>query len=164
MSVVTEDMVEAVWAREVEPLAQLIEINADGLVDPIRVSDCPDRLLSGFRRGLSSNGEDYPYMPFRLTWAGATQDQPFGQGRVAIANVDSRIEAAMEASVNPPTISLRLIRISAPDVIETAIEGATIGQSDFTEVEASAVIRPRDFDLEPACAVSYTPATTPGQF
>ena len=161
---VTAAMVEALWASEVEPLAQLIEITADSLVTPMRVSDCPDRLLPGLRQGIVSDGEEYPYMPFRLTWAGASEEQPFGTGKVAIANVDSRIEATMEEAIDPPAISLRLVRVAAPDVVETAIEGATLGQSDFNDVEALAVLRLKDFDLEPACAVSYTPSTTPGQF
>lgn len=161
---ISADMLDALWSPEVEPLAQLVEITASEITEPIRVSDCPDRLLPGRRQGLTSNGEDYPFLPFRLTWAGATKEQPFGQGRLAIANVDGRIEEAIDAVVAPPTISLRLVRVSDPDQVETAILGASIGQSDFSDTEASVVIRPKDFELEPACAAAYTPQRTPGLF
>lgn len=159
---VTDAMIDAAWAAEVEPLAQLVEISSEGLTEPIRVSDCPDRLLSGRKAGIVSEGEEYPYFPFRLTWASATREQPFGAGRLIIANVDSRIEAAIEELEEPPTVSLRLVRVADPDIVETAIEDAQIGQSDFTEIEVSAVIRPRTFDTEPAVAAAYTPHRAPG--
>lgn len=161
---ISSEMLDALWAPEIEPLAQLVEIRATEISEPIRVSDCPDRLLSGRRQGLVSEGEEYPFLPFRLMWSGVTKEQPFGQGKLTIANVDGRIEEAIDAVVEPPEITLRLVRVSDPDQVENAILGASIGQSDFSESEASVVIRPRDFDIEPACAACYTPQRAPGLF
>lgn len=164
MSEVTEDFIEACWRGEPDPVVQLITITSDADPTPIRVSDCSERLLANRQQGITSNGEDYPYFPFQLAWAGASSTAPFGEGRLTIANVDRRIEEACDAAIEPPTIDLTLVRLAEPDTAETAIVGARIPGVDGDESKVSAVIRPRDFDLEPACARSYTPATCPGMF
>lgn len=153
---ITEDMIEAAWSREQDPTAQLVAIASDALDAPILATDWPE--------GLTSNGDVYPHYPFRLAWAGASRDSPFGQGRLTIANVDRRIEEACDAAIDPPTISLSLVRVEAPDVVEQAITDARIPSVDGDASRVTAVIRPRDFGLEPACARSYTPDTVPGLF
>lgn len=164
MPEISEDFIDSCWRGEPDPVAQLVTITSDADPTPIRVSDCSDRLLPARQQGIASNGEDYPYFPFQLAWAAATASSPFGEGRLTIANVDRRIEEACDAAIDPPTISLSLVRLADPDTVETAINGARIPAIDGDESKVSAVIRPRDFDLEPACARSYTPATTPGMF
>lgn len=152
----SEAFIDAAWRGEPEPMAQLVTITSDADPTPIRVTDWPG--------GIVSNGEVYVHYPFRLTWAGATRETPFGQGRLTIANVDRRIEAACDAAVEPPTIDLAAVIVSAPDTPEAVIQGARLIGVEGDEIQATGVIRPRDFDSEPACAVSATPATTPAQF
>lgn len=153
---VTEAFIEAAWRGEPDKVAQLVTIHSDALEDPIAVTDWPG--------GLVSNGVKHVHFPFQLAWAGASKDTPFGQGRLTIANVDRRIEEACDAALEPPRLDLSVVRVDDPDVIERAIQDARIPSTEGDETKASAVIRPRDFSEEPACAVSYTPATCPGQF
>ena len=164
MPEITDAFIESCWRGEPDPVAQLVTIRSDADPTPIRVSDCSDRLMSGRRQGIVSGGEDYPYFPFQLAWAAASRGAPFGEGRLTIANVDRRIEEACDAAIEPPTIDLSLVRIADPNTVEKAIEDARIPGIDGDETRVSAVIRPRDFAQEPACAFSYTPATTPGMF
>lgn len=161
---VSADFIDACWNGEPDPVAQLVTITSDADPTPIRVTDCSDRLLSGRRQGIVSNGEEYLYYPFQLAWAASSKTAPFGEGRLTIANVDRRIEEACDAALEPPTIDLALVRIDDPDVVEAAMIGARIPSVDGDEGKVEGVIRPRDFSLEPACARSYTPATTPGMF
>lgn len=156
MSDVTEDMVEAAWSREQAPVAQLITITSDADPTPIRACDWPG--------GLTSNGDVYPHFPFALSWAGAGRDTPFGQGRLSIANVDRRVEEACDAALQPPTIDLSLVRVEDPDVLERAILGARVPTVEGDAQRVSAVVRPRDFSQEPACARVYTPASAAGLF
>lgn len=156
MPEITEAFIEDAWGRDHEPLAQLVTIRSDADPEPIRSSDIPG--------GITSDGVDYPFFPFELSWAGASKDNPFGQGRLTIANADRRIEEACDAANDPPEIDLSLIRVAAPDVVERAIVGARIPSVEGDASRVSAVIRPRDFSQEPACARSYTPATVPGLF
>lgn len=160
----SEEFIEACWRGTPDAVAQLVTIRSDATEDPIRVSDCSDRLLSGRRQGLVSNGEEYPFFPFQLAWAGASSDAKFGQGRLTIANVDRRIEEACDAALDPPRIDLEIVRVADPDTAETAIRDASIPTVEGDESRVVAVVRPRDFTQEPACAWSYTPATTPGMF
>lgn len=153
---VSEAMIEAAWHREEDVVAQLVTIRSDADPTPIRVTNWPE--------GITSNGVDYPHYPFELTWHGATKEDPFGKGKLAIGNVDKRIEEACDSAVTPPAIDLGLVRIDAPDVVEQAVLGAKIPSVEGDAAKVSAIIRPRDFSEEPACATKYTPATVPGQF
>lgn len=153
---ISDDMAAALWAQEVEPVVQLITLESDQLAEPIRVCDHPG--------GLVSRGESFAYLPFSLQWAPASRDAPFGEGRLTIANVDSRIEEACEAAEAPPQLTLEIVRASAPDTVERAIVGAEIASAEGNEIEASAVIRPKDFGLEPACAAVYGVGRTSGLF
>ena len=156
MTDVTEDMVEAAWRREEEPVAQLIVIRSDADPAPIMVTDWPD--------GITSNGANYPHYPFELVWHGASKEDPFGKGKLTIGTVDRRIEEACDAALTPPEIDLSLVRVEDPDVVERAVLGAKVPNVEGDAMQVSAVIRPRDFSEEPACAVKYVPSTTPGMF
>ena len=156
MSEVTEAFIEEMWSRDQAPVAQLVTLRSDALDDPLQVTD--------WTSGLNSEGRVFVHCPFELAWAGASKDNPFGQGRLTIANVDRRIEEACDASLEPPEIDLELVRIEAPDAVEKAILGARVPTVEGDATRVTAVIRPRDFSQEPACARSYTPATTPGLF
>ncbi|HCW49755.1 MAG TPA: hypothetical protein DGP25_07075 [Brevundimonas sp.] len=156
MTEVTEALVEAAFRGEPDAAAQLVTIYSDALDEPIAVTDWPG--------GLRSNGVDHVHYPFQLKWAGASQDNPFGQGRLTIANVDQRIEEACDAAQDPPRIDLAVVRVAEPDVLERALMDARVSATEGDETKATAVIQPRSFTEEPACAVSYTPATAPGQF
>lgn len=156
MNEVTEAFVEALYRGEPEPVAQLVTLRSDADPTPIRVTDWPG--------GIISEGQPFVYFPFQLTWAGATREAPFGEGRLTISNVDRRIEEACDAAIEPPGIDLSVVRVSEPDVSEAAIVDARIPAVEGDESRVSAVIRPRDFSQEPACGRNYSPATTPGMF
>lgn len=152
----TEDFIRACWRGEAPDLAQLVTLRSDATDEPIRATDWPG--------GVTSNGVIYPHYPFQLSWAGAGRDTAFGQGRLTIANVDRRIETACDAASEPPEVDLQLVAVDDPDVVETAILGARVPSVEGDASRVAAVIRPRDFTEEPACARPYTPASAPGQF
>lgn len=156
MSDVTEDFIERAWRGEPSDMAQLVTLRSDADPTPIRATD--------WQGGVTSNGVFYPYYPFQLSWAGASRDTPFGQGRLTIANVDRRIEDACDAAEDPPEIDLTLVAVDDPDVAETAILGARVPSVEGDAGRVAAVIRPRDFNEEPACARIYGPSSTPGLF
>lgn len=161
---VTDEFIDAAWLGEPDAVAQLVTITSDADPEPIRASDCSERLLPGRRQGIVSNGVEYPFYPFQLAWAGASRSSPFGEGRLTIQNVDRRIEEACDAALQPPRVDLAVVRIEAPNVVETAIAGARIPAVEGDESRVVGIVRPRDFSQEPAVAWNYTPAKTPGQF
>ena len=153
---ISDEMAAALWAQEVEPVAQLVTLSSDALEEEIRVCDQPG--------GLVSREQTFAYMPFRLQWSAASRESPFGEGRLSIANVDSRIEEACDLAETPPLLTLELVRVSAPDEVERAIEEAQVPAIDGDETEVSAIIRPKDFNLEPACCAVYGSSRTGGRF
>lgn len=153
---VSDAFIEACWRGEPEPMAQLVTVTTDADPQPIRATDWPE--------GLTAGGHDYAYFPFRLAWAAASRESPFGEGRLTIANVDSRIERACDSAVDPPQLDLALVRVADPDTAERAIVAARIPSIEGDRSQVAAVVRPKDFTLEPACAASATPSTCPGMF
>lgn len=156
MQNLSDEFLTAAFCGEPEPAAQLVTIQSDGLTEPLRVTDWPG--------GLTSNGETYVHFPFELKWAAPSQDNRAGEGQLTIANVDRRIEDACDAASVPPTISLSLVRVADPDVIEKAILGARIAGATGDTTKVTGVIAPRNFTREPAVAHSITPGAFPGLF
>lgn len=156
MPELSEDFIRASWRGEAPDLAQLVTLRSDADPEPITATDWPG--------GVTSNGVHYPHFPFQLSWAAASKETPFGEGRLTISNVDRRIEEACDAALEPPELDLRLVAVDDPDIVETAILGAKVPSVEGDAARVAAVIRPRDFNEEPACARPYTPASTPGQF
>lgn len=154
MSEPTEAMIAAAWSRDQEPMAQLLTLRSDADPEPILATDWPD--------GIAAGGVFYPHYPFRLTWAGASRDAPFGEGKLMIANVDRRIEEACDAALTLPELDIELVRVSAPEHAEKAIVGARVPSVDGDSSQVTAIIRPREFSQEPACAAKATPSRTPG--
>ena len=153
---ITDEMVAAMWAQDPEAVIQLVTLVSDALDEPIRVCDQPG--------GIESRSHFYEFVPFRLQWAGASREQPFGEGKLSIANVDSRIEEACDLADAPPLITLELVRAAAPDDVEKAIVNAEVMAVEGDETEVSGVLRPKDFNLEPACAASYGASRAPALY
>lgn len=156
MQDVTPDLVRAIFRRTVAPTAVLVTLEADG-VDPIRASSDPD--------GTTSNGEDFPYFPFSFAWGGASAEEPSKRAKLEIGSADGRIEDAIRALPNnaAPTATVQLVRVAAPDVVEVAIDGASVDDVEFDAPKVTANLSPRDFS-EPACHARYTAARTPALF
>jgi len=151
---VSEDLIRTAWSRDREPVAQLVTITSAAEPEPIRATDWPE--------GITTGGVEYPFFPFSLSWAGRGKDDPFGGGKLTISNVDGRIEEACDAAPEPPAIDLAIVRVASPDYVEKALVDARIPSVSGDSGEVRAVIRPRDFALEPCVARVYGPATTPG--
>ena len=90
-------------------------------------------------------------MPFRLQWSAASRESPFGEGRLSIANVDSRIEEACDLAETPPLLTLELVRVSAPDEVERAIEEAQVPAIDGDETAGLGARGPSRLAHAPPC-------------
>lgn len=153
---VSEDMVRASFARQVEPMAVLVTLDADGMAEPIRASSDPD--------GTVSRGQTFRHFPFGFSGGGASAEEPARRARLEIGNVDGRIAEAARTVTGTPLATIETVRVAAPDVVELAIEEAKVGDIEVDDPKVTATLHPREFDTEPACKARYIIARTPGLF
>ncbi len=156
MQNISEDMVRAAFARQVQPMTVLLRITAEGLADDILVSSDPDGTIS---RGLL-----YEHFPFEFSGGGASNEDQSRSARLEIGNTDGRIGEAVRALTGSPVITIETVRAAAPDVVELAIEDAELEDIEIDDPKITATVKARRFDTEPACKARYTIARTPGLF
>lgn len=153
---VSEDMIRAVFARQVQPLAVLVTLEAEGLADPIRASSDPD--------GTVSRGETFRHFPFSITGGGAGPEDLSRAVRLEIGNTDGEIAETVRLATGTPTATIETVRRAAPDVVELALEAARVSDVEVDDPKVTATLQPRDFTAEPACKARYIKARTPGLF
>lgn len=156
MRQVSEDMVRAVFARAVEPMVILIEIVADSLDEPICVCSDPDGLISG--------GIQYVHFPFKFSWGGSGAEEISKAARLEIANVDGQIAKAVRDATGQPYANVMLVRKSAPDAVEIALQGALLSSIEVDDPKVTATLRSIDFSEEPACKARQVAARIPALF
>ncbi len=160
---ISEDTVRALFAQTIEPTAILITITSADLDDPIRVTDYAGRLSKNVL-GIASRGAQFLHFPFSFAWSGAGNGELGRNAQLIIGNTAGEITDAIEAITDVPALTVELVRVSAPDVVERAMTGAELKSTDEDGPKITGTILPRRFDTEPACGKSYLPATTPAKF
>lgn len=153
---VSEDMVRAAFARQVEPMAVLVTIEAEDLADPIRASSDPD--------GTVSRGQTYRYFPFGFVGGGASLEEPTRRAKLEIGNGDGRVSEAARTVTGTPIATIETVRSAAPDIVEIAVEEARVTDIEVDDPKVTVTLNPRDFMTEPACKARYIIARVPGLF
>lgn len=152
---VTPEMVRSVYSRTAEPKATLLELSAEG-IDTLYFTD--------WSEGLTSNGQVYEFFPFSFKWPGASTDEQTRVAKLEIFNRDRRISEAIRIATGKPELTVSLVRIATPDVVEMAITGAGIDDVEIDDPEVTGTIMPRSFKTEAACSARYVFSRTPGLF
>ncbi len=156
MQPVSEALIYDLYLQEPETPITLLTLDAPSMVEPIRVCDAPE--------GFTSDGVAYIYFPFNFSFGGASREEPSRTARVEIGNSDARIIEAARTMTGEPTMSMALVRPSAPDTVEIAMEAARLADIGWDDVSIVGTLKPRDFGDEPACKASYVIARNPGLF
>jgi hypothetical protein len=151
---VSEDMIRAVFTRQVEPLAMLVTIAADGLAEPILVTSDPN--------GTTSLDREFIYFPFTFTGGGASVEEQTRSVKIEIGNTDGAISEAIRTVTGVPLLTFETVRVSAPDDVEIAIVDAEMIAADVVEPTVTGTLMPRNFANEPAISKRYIAARTPG--
>ena len=158
------EMVTTLFARTIEPMALLVTIEAEGLDGLLRLTDCPDGRTSTGAKGLSSRGQDYEFFPFSFAFPGAGAGESARAAKVVIGNRSGEIAEALEGVTGQPTLTVELVRVSAPDSVERAMTRAVLTDHEEGSASITGSIASRRFDTEPACKSSYISAKVPSLF
>jgi len=145
----------AVFAQETsEAFLVLLTIDHDDFVEPLRfTSNGVDTV---------SNGDTFLAFPFRFI--PPSDDDSDQQAKLEIDNVDRRIVEAIRRLSSPPTISVNLVRESAPDTIEVEFPEFLLQGVKYDRLVVSGTLSVESLDNDPIPAHSFMPSFFPGLF
>ena len=164
MQAFTEAMLRDIWADNSPPQAVILTIDEEALAAPMRFTNWPGLLDDPTVRGIESGGETYLYAPFALSFQGAGPGDPARDARIEIGNAGGEVALAVRTATSRPTLEVGAVRVDDPDVVELAMSGAILADVEISGPSATATIKPREFNSEPACQARHTVARTPGLF
>lgn len=163
---ITDSMKAAVFAPSTgESWCALVTISHDDLDEPIRITDNPVSDFGGGVWGVTSNGEDFLFIPFELLRP--TQDKErLPAARLSIDNVTREILAAIQDTsiASPPDVLVQMVMASAPDVIQQELEGLKIRSIRATAATVECDLTFERLDLEEFPGGTYNEADFPGLF
>lgn len=162
----TTEAIESVTASSTDTAwIGLAEITHEDLDDDILLANDAMDDLGGGLRGVTSNGEDYVFLPFDLVLPSDGSGR-LGVTRIEMDNVSREIYAEIEAlDVNsPPDVRVMTIISSAPDDIQQDIEGLKLREIVVTEATVQLECSGERFDNEEFPFGTYNRADFPGLF
>lgn len=147
---------QALYAQETgEVFLLLLTIDHATLESPIRVANNFEDIVS--------NGNTYVAFPFQITLPDDLDDHPPAM-RLSIDNVDRAIVEAVRSIASPPTITLDVILVAAPDTVEASFTGFTLRNCDYDALVVEGDLALEDVLNEPFPAGSFTPDLFPSAF
>lgn len=157
-------MVRQLYAAEPETPVLLATLDTDELDEPIRATTHDGRLSGTATRGIESRGDTFIFTPFNFAWPGASADQPIKDAQFEMFNRSGEVTEAIRLATGNPTLTVEMVRASAPDTVELAMANAAISEAEIDDPKVTATIKAKRFDTEPACKASAVPSRLPGLF
>lgn len=147
---------KAVYSQETgEAVLILIEISHDDLSNPIRLSsDSVDTI---------HDSEIYSSFPFRIVLPSDGDDQ-VTEARLSIDGIDRSIISAVRSISTPPSVIIRVVLGSDPEVIEAEFPGFKLYNVTYNSLVVEATLGVVDFSQEPYPGGRFTPVDFPGMF
>ena len=146
----------AVFAQETEEVfAVLLTIDHDALTAPIRASSSGEDIVS--------NGNTFIAYPFEVRLSEDNPDSPPTM-HLTIDNVDQTIVRTIRSIVIPPSVTMQVVRASAPDVIEVSFEDFRMNAASGNALTVSGELSLEFFLSEPYPYQTFGPARFPGCF
>jgi hypothetical protein len=112
---------------------------------------------------ITSNGNEFIAFPFDLALPDSREDAP-PRARLTIDNVSREIAQAIRSITSPPTVTIEIIRASAPDTIEASFPDFKLRNVTWDVGKVSGDLTVEDFTSEPYPAGIFSPASFPGLF
>mgnify|MGYP001256328703 CR=1 FL=1 len=146
----------ALYASETgEGFAVLLTLSHPQLETPLRVA--------GADAAIASRGDNFVPYPFRLTLPDDAERQS-PEARLVIDNVDRQIILALRNLDTAPQVTIEIVRLGDPDVVEARFDSFRLGQVSYDKQLVEGILSLEDFTMEPFPAYSFTPGHFPGIF
>lgn len=149
------EMIRAVNGRETSELfVVLLTISHPSIDPPIRVVSNTEDVVS--------RGETFIGFPFDITLPDDVQQA--SHATLKLQNVDTRIGRAIDAIEDPASLTIEVIRWSAPDVVEISYPNFMLRNVQGDVMEITGEIGLDDYSMEPWPYLRATKARVPGAF
>lgn len=147
---------KAVNAQETdEVFLVLLTLAHESLIQPLRVtSDAVNTI---------SRGEVFTAYPFDLSLP-EDSEALTATAHLSIDNVDRVIVAALRGLQDSPSVTVEIVRASAPDIVEAVFPDFRLSEIQYDAATVTGVLTIEDFTAEPYPAAVFTPAGFPGLF
>lgn len=144
----------ALTAEETEEVfLVLVKISHGDLVSAIRVVNNIE--------AIEHDGETYVGLPFEIELPDEG-DRP-GEARLSVDNVDRRIVEAVRTISTPPSVTIKVVLASQPDVIEYQLDGLTMRDVSYDAATVQGYLRYEDLSTENVADI-IVPSRFPGLF
>jgi hypothetical protein len=168
LSSLSSNAIATLFAQEsTTPIITLLTISGTGISTPIRLCDqFIDRLsetASEVVYGLTSNGNDYYYLPFGISLP-TEEFAAAPRCTLTLQDVTRIIVPTIRSISNPPNVQIDIILASDPNTVEITFGGFTMSNIRYNANTITADLMIESLEIEPFPAHSFTPSYFPGLF
>lgn len=151
-----------------ECLIFLISINHLDFAQPARVCTAALQRVEETDEdvvyGLVSDGRTFIYVPSASITPPTDDDETPPAIGLSLARFDEVVEAIRSIGVGLPTADVEMVLSTSPDLIEAAWPEFNLQDVSITSSEINGTLGLDNYETEPGCPLSFTPATCPGLF
>ena len=119
---------------------------------------------------LCNNGEavisrlkTFLALPMQITLSDDSDDKP-PVAKLVLDNIDRRLVEIIRDIEIPPTITLEVVRISAPDTVELYLSDFILKSVDYNALTIEGILTLEGIFSEQAIGFSFTPSYFPGLY
>jgi hypothetical protein len=146
----------AMWSREsADAIIPLLTITHPEMTDILRFALHATNIVS--RREL------FLAFPFDLQMPSDSPDRP-SQGQLSISNIDRRMTAYLESISSPPLVTIEIIMLSTPDVVEITCAGLELRKIKYNQQAVTGDLESPRFINEGFPRGIVSPSYFPGAF
>lgn len=157
-------LIEAITARSTEEVFLfLLTIDHDDLAEPIYVTNDTKETLSNGQLGVTSNGIEFTYIPFKFALPTLEKDS-IPTTSISMDNITREIVAVLTNISTPPSVRIQIALSSQPDIIEYDLEGFKIATVEWDAMSITGTLTVEQYFNEPYPSVRFTPSRFPGLF
>ena len=112
---------------------------------------------------VTSRGIDFLALPMQITLSDDSDDRP-PVAKLVLDNIDRRLIEIIREIEIPPTITLEVVRTSAPDTVELHLSDFTLKSVDYNLLTIEGTLTLEGLFSEQAIGFSFTPSYFPGLY
>lgn len=144
------------------------------IYDPINESQVIARIADNYTKriseteldvtyGVTSNGEDYIFLPMEITLPSEDEAQA-PRCSIVMYDVTRYLTPIIRTITAPPRVKMELVLSKTPDIVEVSFSDFYISNFTYNANSVSAELSMIDYEREPFPMHSFTPQYFPGMF
>lgn len=150
---ISENLKQDAWSQESDLPLVLLELDHEELPEPI--------LVVNNKEDITSNGQTYVAFPFEIQMPNDKEDAA-PQAKLRICNVSREIGQAIRLMSTPADVTLKVVRMDTPDVVELEFFGMKLRNVTFDAFTVEGTLVFENLVNETFPWLTFSPAWFPG--